>query len=121
MYFNQKFYIKEYFNSFFRGFYSYFRLFLSFLGIGYKRFFCFSSIILKLGFSHRLLYVTRLDFKVLLFKRRKIELRSRNLNLLNFFSCLFEKTRLPNKYKKKGIFLKGSRIFLRLSSKKSKF
>lgn len=119
--FNTRFCKNQYFSVFFQGFYLVFRVSLSFLGLGYKRFIYTHSIILKLGFSHRIVYLTRSDLKVLLLKRRQIEILTRNLSLLNRFKNSLESMRSPNKYKRKGVYIRGTKILLRLSSKKAKF
>ena len=108
-------------NNFCFGLHRKFKVFLSFVGLGYKRIFYFGNLVLKLGFSHRLLFLACNDLKLFLFKKRKIKVESRDFTLSE--SCRLKFLQLSSKssYKRKGIFFKGNRIKLKLSSKKSKF
>lgn len=108
-------------NNFCFGLYRKFKIFLSFVGLGYKRVFYFGNLILKLGFSHRSIFLACDDLKLVLFKKRRIKLESRSLIRIEEIRLKFLFLRLKSIYKRKGIFIKGSQTVLKLSSKKSKF
>jgi hypothetical protein len=78
-------------------------------------------IILKIGYSHRILFLASVDMELTYFNKYLLKLDCRSLVQLKQSVQSFLRTRKSNAYKKKGIFIKGSIIKVKLSSKKSKF
>jgi hypothetical protein len=100
-----------------RGYFQYVQL----KGIGYKFILANLVLSLKLGFSHRSLFINGLNLKCVFVTKYLLKINSRSLNQLKKISFFFNKTRKHNIYNKKGIFIKGSIIQTKLSSKKLKF
>lgn len=107
--------------SFFLGFQKGYFNYLKLKGMGFKFKHFKDSLFLKFGFSHRLVYSTYVNVYCLYINRYLICLGSRSFWDLIRVKQFFANIRKNNVYKKKGIFLKGSLIDIKLSSKKSKF
>lgn len=105
------------FLGFQKGYFKYLKL----KGMGYKFISVGSNIILKFGFSHRVVYVNHIDTECKFITRFILGLETRSLWTLKKIISSFKIIRKKNVYKKKGIFLKGLLINIRVSSKKSKF
>ena len=100
-----------------KGYFQYIHL----KGMGFKFIVIKNIIILKLGYSHRILCLSRKDTQVLYLNKYLIKIDCRSIFQLKKIVHSFLKIRKNNAYKKKGIFIKGSIVKLKLSSKKSKF
>lgn len=105
------------FLGFQRGYFQYLKL----RGIGYKWIYTHKNIVLKLGFSHRITYINALDTQSNYISRYLLKIESRSLWTLKKILQSFYNIRKKNIYKKKGIFLKGSLVNIKVNSKKSKF
>jgi len=105
------------FLGFQKGYFQYLKL----KGIGYKFINKDNKIILKFGFSHRIIYINLLDTKCNFIHRNLLGLETRSIWAIKKITQSFNNIRKKNVYKKKGFFLKGSLIHIRVSSKKSKF
>ena len=105
----------------FLGFYrGYFR-FLKLKGMGYKFIRLKDNIIIKFGFSHRLIYMNQINIYCLYISKYTLRFESRSCWQLIKVANYFTNIRKNNVYKKKGIFIKGSVNTIKTSSKKSKF
>ena len=89
--------------------------------MGYKNLILGSHLLLKLSQSHRLVYKVKKNIKVFYVNKQVLHIQSKCLNKLKNLIYFFQKFSKINAYKKKGIFLKGSIISTKVSSKKSKF
>jgi ribosomal protein L6P/L9E len=105
----------------FLGFYKGYFRFLKLKGMGYKFIRLKNNIIFKFGFSHRLIYSNYINIYCLYISKYLLRLESRSYWQLINVTNSFTNIRKNNMYKKKGIFLKGSIINIKISSKKSKF
>lgn len=105
----------------FLGFQKGYLQYLKLKGIGYKFIYTTNNIILKFGFSHRIIYVNFIDTKCSFISRYLLSLETRSLLTLKKISQSFDIIRKKNVYKKKGVFLKGCLVHILVSSKKSKF
>jgi ribosomal protein L6P/L9E len=105
------------FLGFQKGYFQYLKL----KGIGYKFIHTINNIILKFGFSHRIIYINSIDTECRFISRYLLSLEARSLWTLKKIVQSFNNIRKKNVYKKKGLFLKGSLISILASSKKSKF
>ena len=105
------------FLGFQKGYFQYLKL----KGMGYKFINTGNNIILKFGFSHRIVYVNSIDTQSKFITKYLLGLESRSLWTLKRIVQSFINVRKKNVYKKKGIFLKGCLINIRVSSKKAKF
>jgi ribosomal protein L6P/L9E len=110
-----------FFSTLFFGFQKGYFKYLILKGMNYKFTTSYNNIILKLGFSHRILFINFIDTKCRLITKYFLKLESRSLLSLKKTIQLFIIIRKKNSYIKKGIFLKGSLIKIKSSSKKSKF
>nr|QFP99045.1 ribosomal protein L6 [Rhizaria sp.] len=115
---------KSYFNfliivflGFQKGYFQYLKL----KGMGFKFIIAKNNIILKFGFSHRIVYINYTSVYCQFITKYLLYLESRSLWTLKKVNQLFSIIRKKNVYKKKGIFLKGTFINIKISSKKSKF
>ena len=106
--------------NFFFGFYKNYSLFLKIKGIGYKIISIGLNLLIKLGFSHRILYLFKKNVRFFLNNKQSILIKSRSLSEIKNILFIFQKIRQVNTYKKKGIFIKGSIIKIKVSKKKSK-
>jgi ribosomal protein L6P/L9E len=107
--------------SIFLGFQKGYFKYLKFKGVGYKFVTTLNNLSLKFGFSHRIAYVNYINTKCKFISRHFLHLEVRSLLTSKSIVQSFNNIRKKNIYKKKGIFLKGSLIHTRISSKKSKF
>ena len=105
------------FLGFKKGYFHYLKL----KGMGYKFTNTSKNIILKFGFSHRQIYINFIDVKCKFITKFLLGLEARSFFTIKKIVHFFINSRKKNVYKKKGIFLKGSLINIRVSSKKSKF
>jgi ribosomal protein L6P/L9E len=105
------------FLGFQKGYFQYLKL----KGIGYKFINTNKNIILKLGFSHRIVYINFIDTKCKLITKYLLSFEARSIWSIKKIINSFNIIRKKNMYKKKGIILKGSLIAVRISSKKAKF
>lgn len=109
---------------FLRSFLGFYRLFLQCLilkGMGYKSLILKPFLFLKLSQSHRLVYKVKKNIKISYLNKQLLFIRSKFLTILKNLIYFLQKYSKVNIYKKKGFFLKGSIIFTKVSSKKSKF
>jgi ribosomal protein L6P/L9E len=106
-----------FFVGFQKGYFQYLKL----KGMGYKFIRVGANLILKFGYSHRIVYVNYGDVYCKFFTKFILRLETRSLWLLSNITYFFRNIRKRNMYKKKGIFFKGALITLKSSSKKSKF
>jgi len=105
----------------FLGFYRFFLQCLILKGMGYKTLILKPFLFLKLSQSHRLVYRVKKNIKISYLNKQLLFIRSKFINILKILIYFLQKYSKVNIYKKKGFFLKGSIIFTKLSSKKSKF
>lgn len=105
------------FLGFQKGYFNYLKL----KGMGFKFKHCESNIFLKFGLSHRIVYSTYINTYCLYINKYLIYLETRSFWDLIAVRQFFNSIRRNSTYKKKGIFLKGSLINIKSSSKKSKF
>lgn len=103
------------------GLYRYFSQFIKLQGMGYKGAISKSFLVLKLGFSHRLLFKIVKDIKLSYVSRQLLLLQGRDIDSIKKIVYNLQKLRKASAYKKKGLFLKGAIIKIKQSSKKSKF
>jgi len=121
--YNFIFYVKSYisfFKFFILGFYKNYFHFLKLKGIGYKIILFSLNIIIKLGFSHRILFLLKKDLKVQYINKQLLKIESRYLNIVKNTIFMFINIRKINLYKKKGFFFKSPIIKIKISNKKSK-
>jgi len=109
--------LKIIFWGFNKGYIQYLKL----KGMGYKFVHISNNIILKFGFSHRIIYAVYSNVYCLFINKYLIRLESRSFLDLKRVIDSLSNVRKNSIYKKKGIFLKGSLISLKISSKKAKF
>jgi len=107
--------------NFIFGLYRCFSQNIKFQGMGYKSSFLQSILILKLGYSHRLLLKIPKNIKLVYVSRQVVKFKSRTVSSIKNLVYNLQNLRKANAYKKKGLFLKGSIIKIKQSSKKSKF
>ena len=105
----------------FLGFYKVFLHRLILKGMGYKSLTLKSFLFLKLSQSHRLVYKVKENIKILYINKQLLLISSKCINKLKNVTYFFRKYSKVNSYKKKGFFIKGSIVFIKASSKKSKF
>lgn len=105
----------------FLGFNKGYTQYLKLKGMGYKFINVSNNIVLKFGFSHRIIYSVYSNIYCLFINKYLIKLESRSFSDLKKVVYLLRSIRKNSMYKKKGIFLKGSLISLKISSKKAKF
>jgi ribosomal protein L6P/L9E len=110
-----------FFFNVFLGFFRNYFYFLKLRGMGFKFLYHSLGIILKLGFSHRVFLVRQLEISFLYLSRRSFRLEGRSLTIIKDSLFRFMRLKTKSVYKKKGIFLKGSVLRLKITSKKSKF
>jgi len=103
------------------GFYLCYLQYLKIKGMGFKLSLCKNRIFFRLGQSHRIIYYLANNFKALFYNKLLIRLESRNLDKLKKAIFNLLKIVRKNSYKKKGLFIKGSIVKVKVSSKKSKF
>lgn len=108
-------------NIFILGFYKNYTCFLKLKGMGFKTVTVNKNLIFKLGCSHRILYILKKDALIVLEQKYLIQINTRSLNLIKNAIGILKSIKLPSPYKIKGIFIKGSCLILKISSKKSKF
>jgi ribosomal protein L6P/L9E len=89
--------------------------------MGYKNAIIGSKLILRLAPSHRLVYNIQDNLKLTYINKQYLVLKSKSLSLVKKVVFFLQKFGKINAYKKIGIFLKGNIIFVKTSSKKSKF
>jgi len=105
----------------FFGFQKGYSTFLKLRGLGYKFIRVFQTIVLKLGFSHRSIFINFLNVYCKFITKYILFFNTRSFFVIKKVIQFFNIIRKKNIYKKKGIFLKGSLISIKISSKKSKF
>lgn len=103
------------------GYYKTYLQFLKLKGMGYKFTLVSKGICLRLGFSHRLLYLISKGLKINYLNKQLILLKSRNLFLLKNLFYRFKNIKKLDAYKKKGLYIKGVLLKTKESSKKGKF
>lgn len=107
--------------AFFLGFQKGYFKYLKLKGMGYKFLSVNHNLIIKIGFSHRVIYINSLNIYCGFINKYLLRFESRSLWSLKKLVQTFLNIRQKNSYKKKGIFLKGSLINIKINSKKSKF
>ena len=105
----------------FFGFQKGYSTFLKLKGLGYKFIRVLDIIILKFGFSHRIIFINFLNVYCKYVTKYILFFNTRSFWVIKKLIQSFNIIRNINIYKKKGIFLKGSLITIKMSSKKSKF
>ena len=108
-------------NIFILGFYKNYTCFLKLKGMGFKTVVVNKNLIFKLGCSHRITYVLKKNVLVILEQKYLIQINTRSLNTIKNAISILKSIKIPSPYKIKGVFIKGSYISLKISSKKSKF
>jgi ribosomal protein L6P/L9E len=111
------YFLSNLFLGFFRNYYYYLR----FKGMGFKMIGHLVGIVLKLGYSHRVLFIRQKEIAFTYLNRYLLKLEGRSISLIKTILFNFLRLRKKSAYKKKGIFLKGSILKLKITSKKSKF
>ena len=104
----------------FFGFYKNYLQFLQIKGMGYKIMRLNLNLIIKLGYSHRIMFFCQKGLNYTFITRQLLKLESRSLFHAKDLIMLFRILRKFNSYKKKGIFIKGFIFKSKISSKKSK-
>lgn len=107
-------------NTFF-GFFKSYQKHVRLIGMGFKSLVVSKTLLLKIGYSHRISYVAPLDIRLRYVTRQLFTLESRQLSVINELFYGLHTLIKPNAYKKKGVFFKGSILKIKASSKKSKF
>ena len=108
-------------SNLFLGFYRNYVYFLKLKGMGFKMLWHFGGIILKLGFSHRVLFIRQKEVLFTYLNRHLLKVEGRSLLFIKTILFKFMRVRIKSVYKKKGVFLKGSLVKFKVTSKKSKF
>ena len=103
------------------GFYKHYYHYLKLVGMGFKISYTKSAIVFRLGFSHRVLYTNILNLKITYLNKQSFLLSSRNLNIMKWVISKLQKIKKNNAYKKKGLYIKGSIVKIKESTKKGKF
>jgi len=98
-----------------------FSYFFKIRGMGFKASILNSILILKVGFSHNLLYHVENVIQIIFKNKQFFIIRSRCFFSLLRLVYFFKELNKRNCYKKKGIFFKGFFFSHKLSNKKSKF
>ena len=88
--------------------------------MGYKIMRLNLNLIIKLGYSHRIMFFCQKGLNYTFITRQLLKLESRSLFHEKDLIMLFRILRKFNSYKKKGIFIKGFIFKSKISSKKSK-
>ena len=78
-------------------------------------------LVLKLGFSHKIIFKEKLGIAVTYKQRRLFKLVGRDDYIIKSIVYSFKNLQKANAYKKKGVYLKGSILGFKISSKKAKF
>ena len=89
-------------------------------GMGFKLLKLDLNFFLKLGFSHRIIFLVKDNFNYFYKRRQLLKLESRSLEKLKYIVLGFASLRTLNSYKKKGVYCKGSIFKPKISSKKLK-
>ena len=89
--------------------------------MGFKMICHLVAIIFKLGYSHRVLFIRQTEIAFTYLNRHLLKIEGRSLALIKIILFQFMQLRVKSAYKKKGIFLKGSILKFKITSKKSKF
>lgn len=106
--------------NFLFGLYKNYHIYFRLKGIGYKIMKVSSNFMIKLGFSHRIIYLMKKNLCFSYQNKQSLKIESRSLFDLKNIIFNFQKIRKINSYKKKGIFLKGSIIQVKINKKKAK-
>lgn len=90
------------------------------VGIGYKVYFYQNLLVLKLGYSHYVIYLLPYELSIVFIgrKKRSFMLSCSDHSILSLVTGYIACLRIPNVYTGKGIRLRGN-IFLRKEGKKS--
>jgi len=110
-----------YFLNSFLGLFQNFIFFLKIRGMGFKSSTIKANLILKLGYSHIILYKIEKQIQLLFINKQFFIIRGRCVFGLLELIYFFKEINKKNSYKKKGIFLKGIFFSFKVSNKKSKF
>jgi ribosomal protein L6P/L9E len=106
--------------NFFLGLLKNYLQYIKLKGMGYKVVKLGLNFIIKLGFSHRILFFCKKNFRYIFLNKQNLKFLSRNLFTIKNIIFKLNNLRKINRYKKKGIFLKGSIVEIKISKKKSK-
>ena len=90
-------------------------------GMGFKFNIVKDVLVLRVGFSHKILYNLKKSTKLIFKNKQFLVISSRYLSVIRNLIFFFRRLNKQNVYKLKGIFFKGMFIKLKLSSKKVKF
>ena len=110
-----------FFSNLFLGFFRNYFYYLKLKGMGFKMLSHAVGIIVKLGYSHRILFVRQKEISLTYLNKYLLKIEGRHLMLLKTVLFQFMRLRVRSVYKKKGVFLKGSILRFKITSKKSKF
>lgn len=110
-------FLMMYFLGFQKGYFKYLKL----KGMGFKFVSINNKLIIKIGFSHRVVFINFINIYCGFINKYFLVFESRSFWSLGKLLQIFSNIRKKNIYKKKGIFLKGALINIKISSKKSKF
>ena len=89
-------------------------------GMGFKVTRVTLDLLFRLSYSHRILYLCNNNFRFDYINKQLFKVESRSLWKLKNVISSFNTLRKLNAYKKKGLYVKGSIIKLKISSKKAK-
>jgi ribosomal protein L6P/L9E len=106
--------------NFFFGLYRNYHIFLKFKGVGYKVIKIGLNYLFKIGFSHRVIYLLKKNLRFNYYNKQLVKISSRSSTILKNCIFIFQKISKINSYKKKGFFLKGSILKIKINKKKSK-
>jgi ribosomal protein L6P/L9E len=106
--------------NFLFGLYKNYHIYFRLKGIGYKMMKIGLNFLLKIGFSHRIIYLIKKNLRFSYQNKQLLKIESRSLFNLKNIIFIFQKIRKINCYKKKGIFLKGSMVKIKINKKKAK-
>jgi hypothetical protein len=111
---------RVFFLIFFLGFHKNYLQHLQLKGMGFKILLLGKHFFLKLGLSHRIIFIVKNSFHFFYERRQLLTIESRSLCKVKVIAQKLQLLRKLNSYKKKGIFFKGCLFKPKLSSKKAK-
>jgi ribosomal protein L6P/L9E len=103
------------------GYFKLYSRYLVVVGRGYKISIFSSNIVFRLGNSHRAIYKLALDTRIFFHHKQLLIVNSRFLHVIDKIERSIKDLINFNNYKKKGVYIKGLILALRVSTKKSKF
>lgn len=103
------------------GYFKLYNRYLVVVGRGYKISIFNSNIVFRLGNSHRAIYKLAADTRIFFHHKQLLVVSSRFLHVIDKLERSVKELINFNNYKKKGVYIKGLILALRVSTKKSKF